>query len=93
MDSFATLITSYGITEFAEDIGVSLNTAKQMRTRNAVAAEHWDAWVRGAQRRNRLDVTLEKLAELASRYPRGARRPPHQSPSSSPPHAEEAGAG
>ncbi|WP_159373862.1 MULTISPECIES: hypothetical protein [Rhodoplanes] len=65
MSSFRDLINAYGLADFADDVGVQPNTAKQMRQRNSVAPEYWDAWVRGARRRG-LDITLEKLAQAAA---------------------------
>jgi len=66
MDSFRSLISSYGLGVFAADIGVPENTAKQMRKRNSVSSEHWHAWVRGAEARGRKDVTYERLAKIAA---------------------------
>ncbi|ACA18441.1 hypothetical protein M446_4083 [Methylobacterium sp. 4-46] len=66
MDSFRALIVAYGLSEFAADIGVHENTAKQMRKRDSVAPEYWDAWVRGARVRGVGGVTLERLASIAA---------------------------
>ncbi len=71
MDTFRSLICAYGLGDFASDIGVPVNTAKQMRKRDSVAPEYWDAWVRGAVARDRDDVTYERLAKIAA-----ARRAP-----------------
>lgn len=49
---------------FARDIGVTENTAKQMRTRDSVKAEYWGKMVAGARRRRIEGVTLEVLARL-----------------------------
>jgi hypothetical protein len=54
------------IAAFADDIGVSENTAKQMRTRNRVNAKYWPAMVAGAQVRGIKGVTLEALAKAIS---------------------------
>lgn len=62
MSTFRTIINQWpSIAEFATDIGVEENTAKQMRTRNSVNAKYWPAMVVGAQRRG-IDVTFESLA-------------------------------
>lgn len=71
MDTFRDLLASYGLAEFAADVGVLENTAKQMRKRDSVAPEYWDAWVSGARARERHDITYERLAKIAA-----ARRPP-----------------
>lgn len=65
MDTFSSLISGYGLTEFAEDIGVTANTAKQMRTRDSVPSGYWTAWVDGAERRGRVGITHERLAKLS----------------------------
>jgi hypothetical protein len=66
MDTFRSLINAYGLGDFASDIGVHENTAKQMRKRDSVAPEYWDAWVRGSIVRERGDVTYERLAKIAA---------------------------
>lgn len=73
MDSFRALITSYGLSDFAADIGVHENTAKQMRKRDSVAPEYWDAWVQGAEARTWKNITYERLAKIAA-----AKRTTHQ---------------
>jgi hypothetical protein len=50
------------LADFADDIGVSVNTAKQMRFRNRINARHWAAAVAGARVRGIKDVTFEALA-------------------------------
>lgn len=54
------------LSDFADDIGVSENTAKQMRTRNRVNARYWPAMVAGAQARGIEGVSLEVLAKAIS---------------------------
>lgn len=51
--------------EFADDIGVSENTAKGIRTRNGLPSRYWLRLVEGAARRGIPCVTLELLAYLA----------------------------
>lgn len=67
MDTFRALITAYGLSDFAADIGVHENTAKQMRKRDSVAPEYWDAWVRRAREREKDGITLERLARIAAK--------------------------
>lgn len=67
MDTFRSLIAAYGLGEFAADIGVHENTAKQMRKRDSVAPEYWDAWVSRARERGRVEISLERLARIAAR--------------------------
>lgn len=52
------------VSTFAQAISVSYNTAKAMRRRNSIPAEHWAAVVRGAQAIGRSDITFELLAEI-----------------------------
>lgn len=66
METFRALIADYGLADFAADIGVNENTAKQMRKRDSVAPEYWDAWVRGAERRGKDSVTYRSLARIAA---------------------------
>lgn len=49
------------LADFASDIGVPENTAKQMRTRNSINARYWPALVRAAQSRGIDGVTFEDL--------------------------------
>ena len=77
MDTFRDLITAYGLAAFAADVGVLENTAKQMRKRDSVAPEYWDAWVSGARARGRHDITYERLAKIV------AARRPHIAPAAS----------
>ena len=51
--------------DFAEDIGVSENTAKAMRTRNSINSVYWREVVSGAERRGYSDVTHKALAIAA----------------------------
>jgi len=53
------------LAEFAEDIGVSENTAKQMRTRDSVRHDYWQCMVDAAKRREIEGVTLEALVDSA----------------------------
>jgi len=53
------------IAEFAADIGVPENTAKQMRTRNSINGRYWLAMISGAKRRKISGVTIEALTEGA----------------------------
>jgi len=53
-----------GLERFAHDVGVSENTAKQMRWRDSIGAGYWPRVVSGAQKRGIDGVTLELLATL-----------------------------
>lgn len=53
-----------GVGEFADDIGTSYNTAKQMRRRNSIAPEHWPAVAAAAESRGYPEVTVEFLTRL-----------------------------
>lgn len=55
------------LADFASDIGVSENTAKQMRTRDSVNARYWPAMVGGAKRRGIRGVTYETLSAAVAR--------------------------
>ena len=50
------------LADFAEDIGVSENTAKQMRTRNSINSRYWTALIEGAQIRSIPNIDYEALA-------------------------------
>lgn len=52
------------ISDFAEDIGVSENTAKQMRTRNSIPAPYWLNAASAAKRREIDGVSIETFAAL-----------------------------
>ena len=54
------------LADFAADVGVSENTAKQMRTRNSVNAKYWLAMIAAAPGRG-IDLTFEQLAGCAVR--------------------------
>lgn len=79
--AFRELINGYGLAAFAADIGVSENTAKQMRTRKSVPSEYWDAWVVGAQKRGRHDITLQLLASFRRERRRAAAPSPERAAS------------
>lgn len=51
---------------FADDLGTSYNTAKQMRRRDSVDPGYWSAMVSGAAKRGivSVTVTLEALAAI-----------------------------
>lgn len=66
MSSFRDIISRWpSISDFADDIGVEENTAKQMRTRNSVNARYWLAMVEGGRKRG-LDISFEKLSAAYS---------------------------
>lgn len=67
MTDFRSIIETYGFENFAADIGVAPNTAKQMRTRNSVPPGYWPTWVKRAHARGRGDITLERLASAYQR--------------------------
>lgn len=50
--------------DFAADIGVKENTAKLMRFRDSIAAEHWHVVVAKARQRGIKGVTTDLLAQL-----------------------------
>lgn len=54
------------LTDFADDIGVSENTAKQMRTRDSINSRHWSRLVAAAEGREIEGVTLDSLASIAA---------------------------
>ena len=63
--SFRSIIAKWpSLAEFARDLGVSENTAKQMRTRDSIGIEHWQNLLASAKRRKIRGVTVEVLARL-----------------------------
>lgn len=67
MTTFRDIINQWpSLADFAADIGVEENTAKQMRTRNSVNARYWIPMVSAARRR-RIKVTMDVLAAAYSR--------------------------
>jgi len=73
METHRDIISKWpSITAFADDIGVSANTAKQMRTRNSINGRYWAAAVEGAKQRRLNGVTLEALALTAMQTPEAA---------------------
>lgn len=62
--SHASIIDMWpSLAEFAADLGVPYGTAKAMRRRASIPANHWAAVVKKAQERDIASVTLEALAE------------------------------
>lgn len=60
------------LADFASDIGVEENTAKQMRTRNSVNPVYWPSMMEGARCRKIDGVTFEALtAAYAARRTAG----------------------
>ena len=62
------------LADFAADIGVSTNTAKQMRTRKRIGAAHWPKVQEAAERRgikggNEEEITAALLSNLSSQEP------------------------
>lgn len=55
------------LTAFAVDIGVSYNTAKQMRRRGSVHSDHWWSMIAGARARGIEGVTWEAIALAKSK--------------------------
>lgn len=55
------------LADFAEDIGVTENTAKMMRQRDSIPAEYWPTVVTAADGRNIAGITVELLADLRSK--------------------------
>jgi hypothetical protein len=65
MTTFRDIIAQWpSLGDFAADLGVSYNTAKQMRFRNSIAPFHWPALVEAAERRGISGVTLDVIARL-----------------------------
>lgn len=61
MKTFRDIISKWpSISDFAEDIGVEENTAKQMRTRNSVNGKYWTPMVKAAKARG-INLTHEQL--------------------------------
>ena len=61
MKTFRDIISKWpSVSDFADDIGVEENTAKQMRTRNSVNGKYWLPMVRAAEKRG-IKLTLEQL--------------------------------
>lgn len=54
------------LSDFAEDIGVSYETAKAMRRRSSVPGRYWKTMVDRAAERTLDGVSLEALAEGAA---------------------------
>lgn len=63
--SFSDVIRQWpgGPAQFAIDVGVSANTANQMRKRNSIAPEYWTALAARAKRYG-LSITEADLARL-----------------------------
>lgn len=70
------------IRDFADDIGVSYNTAKHIRRRGMIPDGYWEAAIEGANRRGFKEVTYPLLANIAAKARPVGRRPrPVWSPS------------
>lgn len=52
------------LSEFAADIDVDVNTAKQMRRRGSIAVRHWPALVVAARKRGYTFITTDVLVQL-----------------------------
>lgn len=52
------------LSDFAEDIGVSANTAKKMRQRNSIPSDYWPSVVAGAKYRKIAGISTDLLATL-----------------------------
>jgi hypothetical protein len=62
MKTFRDIISKWpSVSDFADDIGVEENTAKQMRTRNSVNAKYWTSMVTAAQKRG-IKLSYEQLS-------------------------------
>lgn len=73
LESFRAVIACWPtISDFAGDIGVSDNTAKQMRTRDRIPDAYWARAVAGAEQRKLRGVSLKLLASLAEHKRRAA---------------------
>lgn len=73
MQTHRTLISKWpSLEDFAEDIGVVENTAKQMAMRNSVNGGYWLAAAQGAERRGIDGASLEIWAKAAARTKEGA---------------------
>jgi transcriptional regulator with XRE-family HTH domain len=63
-----------GTKQVAEALQLSKSTVSGWRERSGgIPAPHWATLVRLAGERERSDITLEVLAEMAARQPEGAR--------------------
>ena len=63
--TFRILIAKWpSLADFAEDLKVPENTAKQMRTRDSIGIEHWKTLIFGARKRRIRGVTWALLAQL-----------------------------
>ena len=68
MEDFKALISLWPtLGDFAEDIGVPVRTAAQMKWRNSLHSKYWKAACDGAARRNIANVTLQALADIAAK--------------------------
>ena len=73
LESFRAVIACWpSIGDFASDIGVSDNTAKQMRTRNSIPDAYWARAISGAEQRKLRGITLKLFASLAEQKRRAA---------------------
>lgn len=66
MVDFRNIISRWpSVADFAADIGVEENTAKQMRTRNRVNGRYWLSMIEGASTRG-FALLLKELNEAAA---------------------------
>lgn len=73
--TFRGLIAKWpSLAHFAADLDITENAAKQMRTRDSIAPEHWPKMAEAAKARRIRGVTLDLLAQLRrERSPRPLR--------------------
>lgn len=57
------------LAEFARDLSVPYGTAKAMRRRGSIPAQHWSATVAAASKRSIKGVGLEQLADAIAVVP------------------------
>lgn len=60
------------LSDFAGDIGVSVNTAKKMRQRNSIPSDYWPSVVVGAKARRIAGISTDLLASLRAAAKRDA---------------------
>lgn len=66
METFKQIIKEWPtLAEFATDIGVIPNHAKQMRTRDSIPPSYWKRVAAAAEVRRFPDITVETMANIA----------------------------
>lgn len=74
------------LSAFADDLGVTIHAAKQMRSRDSIAAEHWTRMVEAAKERRIRGINPTVLAAIRTgkkakaNHASGKPRPTQQKP-------------